>query len=145
MSSTIRRWKRPLIRSKILSGLSKYPAYISDLFKYSLMPGTEQIKFRDTYPCLHDKTSKTSVDSHYFYQSIWAFKKIYEAKPAVHIDVASDGNFVGLLTAITRVQFVDIRPLEVSSLENFENGAGDILHLPYKDNSLESISCLHVA
>ncbi len=145
MSSAISRWKRPLIRSKILSGLSKYPAYIRDLCRYREMRGAEPIRFKDTYPCLYDKTAKTSVDSHYFYQSVWAFKKIYEARPKVHVDVGSDVGFVGLLTAITKVQFVDIRPLEVSNLENFENIAGDILHLPYKDNSLDSVSCLHVA
>lgn len=145
MSHFYSRWKRPLIRTKVLSGLSKYPAYLRDWFKYSGMDGAEPIKIRDTYPCLFDKKSTTRIDSHYFYQDIWAFKKINQFKPKLHVDVGSNVNFVGFLTAITKVNFVDIRPLNAPYLTNIENVKGSILELPYKDNSLESISCLHVA
>ena len=70
MSKFYSRWKKQLIRSKIISGLSKYPRYFTDWFKYSRMEDAEPIKPVDTYPCLFDKTSKTGVDSHYFYQHI---------------------------------------------------------------------------
>ncbi len=145
MSKFYNRWKRPLIRTKIISGLSKYPRYIIDCWKYSKMEGAESIKLVDTYPCLFDKTSKTGVDSHYFYQDLWAFRKIYSLKPELHVDVGSNAKFVGFLTAITQVHFVDIRPLEVSNIENLENIKGSILDLPYENGSLSSISCLHVA
>lgn len=145
MSKFYSRWKRPLIRTKVLSGLSKYPAYLRDCFKYSRMDGAEPIKIRDTYPCLFDKKSTTRIDSHYFYQDIWAFKKINQFKPKLHVDVGSNANFVGFLTAITKVNFVDIRLLNAPYLTNIENIKGSILELPYEDNSLESISCLHVA
>jgi len=52
--------------------------------------------------------------------------------------------FVGMLTAITKVTFIDIRPLVVN-LENFDSKAGSILALPFGDNSVPSLSCLHVA
>ncbi len=145
MSNFYSRWKRPLIRTKVLSGLSKYPAYLRDWFKYSRIDGAEPIRLRDTYPCLFDKKTTTRIDSHYFYQDIWAFKKIYSLKPEFHVDVGSSANFVGFLTAITKVNFVDIRPLDAPYLANIENIKGSILELPYEDNSLESISCLHVA
>lgn len=145
MSRFYTRWKRPLIRTKILSGLTKYPRYLNDLFHYSRMDGAEPIKLADTYPCLFDRVSKTDVDSHYFYQDIWAFKKIYSLQPELHVDVGSNVNFVGFLTAITTVHFVDIRPLEVSNIENLKSVKGSILDLPYENNSLKSISCLHVA
>lgn len=145
MSKFYSRWKRPLIRTKVLSGSSKYPAYLRDWFKYSRMDGAEPIKLRDTYPCLFDKKPTTRIDSHYFYQDIWAFKKINQFKPKLHVDVGSNVNFVGFLTAITKVDFVDIRPLDAPYLTNIENIKGSILELPYEDNSLESISCLHVA
>jgi hypothetical protein len=113
--------------------------------KYSKMDGAEQINFADTYPCLFDRTPKTRVDSHYFYQHLWAFKKIYSLKPKIHVDIGSSANFVGLLSAITKVHFVDIRPLDVCNVKNLEIIKASILDLPYEDNSLESISCLHVA
>jgi len=145
MSSAFGRWKRPLRKGKPLCALLEYPRYIRDLRRYAKMDGAEPIKFADTYPCLFDRTAKTRVDSHYFYQDIWAFKKIYALKPSLHVDVGSNVNFVGFLTTITKVHFVDIRPLDASYLDNIENKKGSILNLPYPDNSLESVSCLHVA
>ena len=145
MSKFYTRWKRPLIRTKILFGLAKYPRYLSDMLSYGRMDGAEAIKLKDTYPCLFDRTSKTRVDSHYFYQDIWAFKKIFFLKPQLHVDVGSNVKYVGFLTAVTNVHFVDIRPLEVSNINNLKSVKGSILDLPYENNSLESVSCLHVA
>lgn len=145
MSKFYTRWKRPLIRTKILSGLAKYPRYLSDMLSYSRMDGAEDIKLKDTYPCLFDRTYKTSVGSHYFYQDLWAFKKIFSLKPQLHVDVGSNVKFVGFLTAVTNVHFVDIRPLEVSNIKNLKSVKGSILDLPYESGSLQSISCLHVA
>jgi hypothetical protein len=145
MSKFYNRWKRPLIRTKIVSGLSKYPGYLKDLFTYRAMDGAEPIKLADTYPCLFDKAPRTNVDSHYFYQDLWAFKKIYSSRPAFHVDVGSNVNFIGFLTAVTKVHFVDIRPLQVSNIDNLECIKGSILDMPYENASLQSLSCLHVA
>lgn len=145
MSKFYSRWKKPLIRTKILSGLTKYPGYLKDLFIYRRMEGAEPINLTDTYPCLFEKTSTTKVDSHYFYQDLWAFKKIVQHNPKKHIDVGSNVVFVGFLTGITRVSFVDIRPLKVSNVSNLECIKGSILEMPFEDNSVESLSCLHVA
>ena len=145
MSKLYSRWKRPLFRTKVFSGLSKYPAYLRDWFRYSRMEGAEPIRLRDTYPCLFDKKPKTGIDSHYFYQHIWAFEKIHAFSPELHVDIGSNVDFVGLLSTITEVQFVDIRPLDVSNVKNLKSIKGSILDLPYEDNSLKSISCLHVA
>lgn len=108
------------------------------------MKGSEKIRLVDTYPCLHDKTKKTSFDSHYFYQDIWCAKKIFSSKTPHHVDVGSLHTFIGFLTTFTKITFVDIRPLE-ASLKNFESKKGSILSLPFDDNSIQSISCLHVA
>lgn len=145
MSRFYSRWKKQLIRTKILSGLTKYPGYLRDLFIYRMMEGAEPIKLTDTYPCLFDKTSTTRVDSHYFYQDLWAFKKIIQHNPQKHIDVGSNVVFVGFLTGITQVSFVDIRPLKVSNVSNLESIKGSILEMPFEDDSVESLSCLHVA
>ena len=47
------------------------------------------------------------------------------------------------LTALTKVTFVDIRPLE-ANIEGLESVAGSLLAMPFEDQSLESLSCLHV-
>ena len=40
--------------------------------------------------------------------------------------------------------FIDIRPF-LANLENFEMKKGSILSLPFENNSVPSLSCLHVA
>lgn len=145
MSSVFSRWKKPLRKGKLFHALLEYPRYIKDMRKYNKMDGAERIKFADTYPCLFDRTPKTRVDSHYFYQHLWAFKKIYSFKPKFHVDIGSSTDFVGLLSAITQVHSIDIRPLDACNVNNLKIIKASILDLPYEDNSLESISCLHVA
>jgi SAM-dependent methyltransferase len=143
-TTTLYRWTEPLFDPvKLLRAVPHYIGFFRDLIKYSKLPGAESIRTQDTYPCIHDKTQTTGFDTHYFYQDIWALKKIYEAKPDYHVDVASHVEFVGFLTAITKVIFIDIRPL-LATLENFDSINGSILSIPFKDDNIISLSCLHV-
>ena len=48
-----------------------------------------------------------------------------------------------MLSVIVPVTFVDIRPLRLD-LPGFEFKQGSLLELPYPDQSLASLSCLHV-
>jgi hypothetical protein len=130
--------------SKVIRGPLRYADYLKDWKKYSKMEGAEHIKVLNSYPCIHDKTKTTGFDSHYFYQDIWAFTRIYESKVVHHVDVGSRVDFIGFLTAITNVTFIDIRPLE-ANLDRLESKEGNILSMPYEDNSVQSLSCLHVA
>ena len=97
----------------------------------------------DTYPCLNDRTAATAIDPHYFHQAIWAFKRIQSAGPRAHVDVGALVDFVGMLTAIADVTFVDIRPVSVE-LERFTMLPGSALDLPFADGAVHSLSCLHV-
>lgn len=97
----------------------------------------------DFYPCLFDRTSRSGIDTHYFYQSLWAFKKILAAGARAHVDVGSQVSFIGLLSASTRVVFLDIRPL-VIRIPNYYGLAGSITSLPFRDASVDSLSSLHV-
>jgi SAM-dependent methyltransferase len=129
---------------KLVLGIYRYTGYIRDLIKYSKMNGAEPIRIIDIYPRIHEKTQTTAFDIHYFYQDIWAFQRVQKSGTDIHIDVGSKADFVGFLTSVTKVIFVDIRPLE-ASLENFESMKGSILSLPFKDGSVQSLSCLSVA
>ncbi len=141
----IYRWAIPVVNPlRLVKAIPRYVGFFKDWAEYSKLEGSESIKLLDTYPCVYEKTETTSFDSHYFYQDIWAFKRIYKSKPDHHYDVGSAVNFVGFLTAITKVTFVDIRPL-LATLDNFDSIQESILSLPFGDNSLLSLSCLHVA
>jgi SAM-dependent methyltransferase len=118
-----------------------YAAFFRDLRSFRAAGG--DARMLDFYPCLFDKTAASSIDTHYFHQAIWAFRHIRESATAAHVDIASQVNFVGLLTCITRVTFVDIRPLELD-IPNYIGLRGSIVELPFADGAVESLSCLHV-
>lgn len=145
MLYVLRTWLYQIINtSKLIIGIHGLFDYLKDLKNYSKLEGAEPIKLINTYPCLDDKTRTINFDPHYFYQNVWAFKKIYESKYNYHIDIGSDIKFISLLSVIKKVIFLDIRPL-MTKLENFKSTKGNILSLPYKDNSISSLSCLSVA
>jgi hypothetical protein len=144
-TSALYRWINPLIDPfKLVGAIPQYIDFLKDWIEYSKLPGAEPIKILETYPCIHDKTQTTSFDAHYFYQDIWAFRKIYETKPNYHVDVGSRADLIGFLTTITKVIFIDIRPL-IATLENFDSKRGTILLMPFEENSIPSLSSLHVA
>jgi hypothetical protein len=141
----IYRWVKPLFDPvQFGRGAIRYPGYLRDLIAYPKLGGAEHIKLSDTFPCINDKTQTTTFDAQYFYQDIWAFKKIQESRVENHVDVGSRVDFVGFLTAITKVTFIDIRPLK-ANLPNLNSRKGNILAMPYKNDSVKSLSCLHVA
>jgi len=141
----IYRWLTPVVDPfKLIYAPPKYIHFFIDWDRYSRINGAERIRIRDTYPQLYDNTQNTSFDAHCFYQNVWAFKKIYESKVNYHVDVGSHRDFVGFLSTITKITFIDIRPLVVT-LENFNSKKGNVLSMPLGDNSVPSLSCLSVA
>lgn len=119
----------------------RYGAFLRDWRRFLNAGGKAEVL--DFFPCLFDKTSTTGIDTHYFHQAIWAFRHVRQSGAARHIDVASDVNFVGLLTTITDVVFVDIRPLLVR-IPNYHGVSASVTCLPFADGSLASLSCMHV-
>jgi hypothetical protein len=139
------RWIQPVFPTRQLRrSVRLYVRYLSDWSRYSALSGSETLRFIDSYPCLFDRTTTTPFDTHYFYQDIWALKAIKASGTLSHVDVGSRAIFVGMLTAITKVTFIDIRPLVVN-LQDFNSLQASILSLPFRDNSVVSLSCLHVA
>ncbi len=117
--------------------------FLRDRQAYRSLPGAEPLRLRDTFPKLTDRLPTTPYDSHYLFQDTWAANRVAENKPARHVDVGSRVDYACFLTALTNVAFVDIRPL-TAPIERLEPITGSILDLPFEDQSLESVSCLHV-
>jgi SAM-dependent methyltransferase len=119
-------------------------SFLRDRRAYREVAGAERLRWRDLYPKLGDRVGYSPYDSHYFYQDIWAARRIAELAPEHHVDVGSRVDLVGFLTSLTSVTYVDIRPLE-AQVDRLASIAGSALALPFPDRSVESISCLHVA
>lgn len=120
--------------------------YIWFLRQFKFLKGMRENKnFKKIvwYPCLFDNISNTPLEPTYFFQDSWAAKHIFELKPKYHYDVGSSAMTIGILSQFVPITMIDIRPIELE-LENLFFKEGSILSLPYKDNSLETISSLCV-
>lgn len=94
-------------------------------------------------PYLRDRTSTTPLDPVYFYQDAWAAGRIFTRKPRRHVDVGSSAKTIGILSQFVPVTMVDIRPVELE-LPNLSFQQGSILALPFRDDSIDSLSSLCV-
>lgn len=130
----------PIKFMKAFPGIFKYSR---DLVRYLNMEGSEKMNWLDLIPKLEDNTKNLEFDSHYFYQHIWAFKKILASGVSEHYDCGSHREFTGMLSAITKVNYIELRAMKVN-VENFAFIQGDILKLPFKNDFIKSFSCLHV-
>ena len=117
-----------------------YPRYLTQLRNYRSQGGS----VGSLWPILGEDTAVTPIDPHYFHQGVWAARHIIAAHPKHHIDIGSQVNLAGYLSTLLPVTFVDVRPLDVT-LPNLTSVRGNILDLPFVDESVQSISCLHVA
>lgn len=145
MKKIIKRWLRPLIKTNIFEGIMQYRCFLKDWHNYKKLDSAEPIRLKNSYPCLFDKSDEFSPVSSYFYQNIWAFEKIYKSKILLHVDVGSKIELISLLTAVTFIEFVDIRPLNAPYVKNLKSIEGSVLKMPYENDSVKSLSCLHVA
>jgi hypothetical protein len=91
-----------------------------------------------------DKGADAGSISSYFWQDLWAARKIYKKNPSKHYDIGSrvDGFISHLLSFRDNVYLIDIRPLE-EKVDGLEFKRADATNLnEFPDNSIESISAL---
>lgn len=102
----------------------------------------KDLKIKGFYPMIADKTKDTGFDRHYVYHTAWAARKVKQINPSVHVDIASSLYFASLVSAFVPVKFFDYRPPRLE-LSNLEVSRGDLMALPFGDNEVQSISCMH--
>ncbi len=124
-------------------GTTGYLGFIRDLIRYKTLAPSSQIFNENLYPILHEKVRYTPFDAHYFYQQLWTFERILRRRPKRHVDIGSTYSMSGYISKITNAVFVDIRPIQ-TSLKNLKIVEGDLVRLPFADNSIDSLSCLSV-
>ena len=104
-----------------------------------------RIRGRDLQFATSDRfLGAASLRGHYFLQDLWAARHLYQRGVQHHTDIGSrvDG-FIAHLLTFCGVTHVDIRPLE-AQVDGLTFRQGSITALPFPDNSVESLSCLHV-
>ena len=129
---------------RVLRAPAAYTRHLVHRRQYRRLEAAEELYWADECPQLWDRLPSSPFDGHYFFQDTWAAQLIASRCPDRHVDVGSRIDFVGFLTALTEVMFVDLRPLDVE-LDRLTCVQGSILSLPFSDGEVSSLSCLHVA
>ncbi len=125
--------------------LYRYPGFIADYVNFVRLSGRSgrfSLSIFKLNPTLFDATAMTGFDPHYEYHPPWAARIVAKNRPAKHIDISSKLFFSTMVSAFVPVEFYDYRPADIS-LSNLECKTGDLMSLPFPDNSVESLSCMH--
>lgn len=132
------------------SGAQRDPllrAYLRDFNQFKQLADEREPRFpvlwENKYPCLNDKTVATEFDRHYIYHPAWAARVLAQTTPAVHVDISSSLHFCSVISAFMPIKFYDYRPADLQ-LSNLTSEAADLLVLPFPDESVQSLSCMHV-
>lgn len=134
---------------KIVSIVYKYKRYFDVVRQYHRFKGTCRIDNRFRLSLRHrnfqlfDNTANTSFDRHYIYFPAWAFRVLRKINPKKHIDISSTLHFCTTISAFMPTEFYDYRPAGLH-LSNLTSAHADITKLPFKSNTVNSLSCMHV-
>lgn len=124
----------------------RLPGFIRDYSQFTRNIDSDKKRFSlavsDLYPCLNDKTETTDFDPHYIYHLSWGARLLSQINPIVHVDISSSLYFSTIISAFIPVAFFDYRPANIH-LSNFSSGAVCLTALPFKDNTIPSLSCMH--
>ncbi len=112
-------------------------------FKKKSDPCRFPIRWSDRYPCLADRFPLTPFDRHYIYHTAWAARVLTKIHPKEHVDISSSLYFVTSVSAFVPVRFYDYRPVDLK-LSGLSSNFADLTALPFQNNSIVSLSCMHV-
>jgi Caenorhabditis protein of unknown function, DUF268 len=101
------------------------------------------VRSDDTNPQLSDRASRTPIDRHYTYHPAWAARVLARTRPTKHVDISSIVNFGTIVSAFIPVEFYDFRPAPLV-LDGLNTGAADLTRLQFPNDSIASLSCMHV-
>ena len=133
---------KSLLKKIIRLGL--LPFVVGDYWCFRLQDdGRFRLWLQDAYPQIKDKTIITGFDRHYVYFTAWAARQVAEFRPGEHVDISSSLYFSGIVSAFVPVRFYDFRPAELS-LSGLKSDHADITRLPFADDSIASLSSMHV-
>jgi SAM-dependent methyltransferase len=125
----------------------KYIDFICDYLNFKKLSRKSKQRFnfqwKDRYPCLNEKIPSHDIEPHYTYHPAWAARILAQINPEIHIDISSSLSFCTIVSAFVSVKLYEYRQPNLN-LDNLSSESADLLHLPFEDESVESLSCMHV-
>lgn len=89
------------------------------------------------------KGEGVSYDRRYVYHTAWAARILAKTRPEKHVDISSSLYFNTLVSAFVPIDSYDFRPLSIP-LSGLQIGFANLSELSFEDNSIPSLSCMHV-
>jgi hypothetical protein len=133
---TVARWARVFRYLALLSQFGRFRRLSRQSSR--VMPA----RLKDAMFFPNDATTFTEFDRHYIYHPAWAARVLAKTRPPYHVDISSTLSFCTIVSAFLDVRFYDYRPARLE-LSNLASGHADLVSLPFKDNELPSLSCMH--
>ena len=119
----------------------------SEFDEFNVLERSSQKRFdlskKYIYPIKFDKTENIEFDPHYTYHTAWAARVLKEINPKLHVDISSILYFNTIVSAFIPIKFYDYRPANIK-LTNLKSDFADLTNLKFDDNSILSLSCMHV-
>lgn len=144
MIQSIKKSKVVALLYLLFTYIKYYPNLILNyVFFKQLADSRFIIDWSDRYICHEDKTLKTGFDFHYVFHTSWAARTLARINPRKHIDISSSIYFNSIVSAFIPIDFYDYRPA-ILPLSDLTSKSADLMNLPFKTNSIPSISCMHV-
>lgn len=127
-------------------GLYKDSFFEEDCIDYEKKNTREQFRINrnNLWPIIGEKYAYAGVVENYFWQDLWAARKVIQSGVRDHFDIGSrlDGFISHLLAAGIDVTMIDVRkfPTEIEQLHTIVDDATNLSQI--SDGSIESISAL---
>ena len=123
---------------KMIAGWFVLPDFLFQYLRFKQTPTliSEKIPFGKLRPELYDRfKSGGTAKGHYFHQDLYVAQKIFQNKPAKHVDIGSrvDG-FVAHVASFREIEVFDIRET-TSTARNITFKQADITNLEQTHNN----------
>lgn len=128
------------LRSQFIQAAKVIPQYLA---LRSAPNPRFSLLWQDIWLCFGDATDITRFDRHYVLHTAWASRVLAKTRPQLHTDISSSLYFVTSVSAFVPIRFFDYRPANLQ-LVGMTTEAADLCSLPFADQSINSLSCMHV-
>lgn len=127
----------------LLTHIAQLPRFIKEYLAFRRESPNWDCRFRDLLPMFQDATSNMDFDAHTVYYTGWAVRVMKEVAPLSHVDISSSIIFCSIASAFIPIKHYDYRT-PILQMTGLECGSQDLCNLSFSDNSIKSLSCMHV-
>lgn len=94
-------------------------------------------------PVRYLKDTDKLIDGQYVFHTAWAARILAETRPEKHVDFSSSEYFNAITSSFVPIDSYNFKPHHFG-LDNLQTLKADLTNLDFEDNSLPSVSCMHV-